>query len=51
MSDTKDAANEICAAIYLVGAGLADNGLFVLYFLALATVHILLRHIRNWVEK
>ena len=51
MNDTKDAANEICAAIYLVGAGLADNGLFVLFFVALGIGHILLRRIRNWVEK
>ena len=51
MNDTKDAANEVCAAIYLVGAALTDNGFFVLLFAALGTGHILLRQIRNWAEK
>ena len=47
MNDTKDAANEICAAIYLVGAAMADNG-FVVLFVALGVGHIVLRQIRNW---
>ena len=36
MNDTKDAANEICAAIYLVGAGLADSAYLSVMFGAFA---------------